>query len=173
MFPVRCSDRESKNRPFNSERKSYVPLRYFWICRVVSMFLWSMCRWENILKLTLLGKCSEWMKCWYLFCTWTEYREETRVVKMSNTSKLEVYLLWMSHGMAWRTTIGSIPSPDHFLLLSFCPVPLAQEWLRWLILTSGFPCYIWKLFDFYLLSKYQIHDIVCFNLDFSLFLSNP
>jgi len=42
--------------------------------------------------------------------------------------------------MAWRrTTIGSIPSPDHFLLLSFCPGPLAQEWLRWLILTSGFP----------------------------------
>ena len=63
--------------------------------------------------------------------------------------------------MAWRrTTIGSIPSPDHFLLLSFCPGPLAQEWLRWLILTSGFPCYIWKFFNFYLLSKYQIHDIV-------------
>jgi len=100
MFPVRCSDGESKNRPSNSRRKLYVPLRYFWICRVVSMFLWSMCRWENILKLTLLGKCSEWMKCWYLFCTWTEYREETRVVRMSNTSKLEVYLLWMSHGMA-------------------------------------------------------------------------
>ena len=38
-------------------RKWYVPLRYFWICRVVSM-IWSMYRWENILKLTLLGK---WM----------------------------------------------------------------------------------------------------------------
>ena len=64
------------------------------------------------------------------------------------------------HMAWWRTTIGSIPSPDHFLLLSFCPVPLAQEWLRWLILTSGFPCYIWKFFNFCLLSKYQIHDIV-------------
>ena len=80
-----------------------------------------MIEWENILKLTLLCKCSEWMKCWYLFCTWTEYREETRVVRNEDVKHLKTWsvftldVTWHGGGLL----LARFPPPTIFFFCHF------------------------------------------------------